>query len=155
MEWHHSPSGDIGTADISPWVGLLIITAWLASNPKCKVLTLQSAKPERMNQRKTKIIRPARKQVRTVVIDGIERVYDPATRSMVYKVYHPPRRHEVMAHSRNLASGRTVLVKAHERGDISKGFVPWYGKSRPTSPKPSPRFKVVPDASFFTAQSGK
>lgn len=134
----------------SIWTNL-VATAYLSSNPKHKIVTFQAPRPERRNKRGTKVLKPARKLVRTVIIDGVERVV--THQGVSYRVHANgwhPRRHKVGEFVRHCASGKTVKVRAHERGDESLGYVPWYDATNSDAqPRPTIRYKVQPDQSFY------
>ncbi|MGC2198469.1 MAG: hypothetical protein WA628_27605, partial [Terriglobales bacterium] len=58
------------------------------------------------------------------------------------KGWHP-RRHKVGEFFRHCASGKVVKVEAHERGDESLGYVPWYDASNSDAQlRPTVRYKV-------------
>ena len=127
------------------------VIAYLAANPRHKVVALQPSRCERKNKRGTKVLKPARKLVRTIIIDGVERVvtHQGVTYHIHAKGWHP-RRHKVGEFSRRCASGKVVKVRAHERGDESLGYVPWYDTTNSEAqPRPTIRYKVQPDKSFY------
>lgn len=156
--WHYSPSGEPAGNRILFIMQILITTAYLASNPKNRIVTLQQGRDEKRNKRRTKVLKAKRKHVRTIIIDGVEIIPDPASGVPTYKVHARGwhcRRHKVTEHFRVYPSGKVVKIKAHERGDAAKGYVPWFsGNYFDMSPKPNPRYRVQPDKAFFTMGAG-
>jgi len=156
--WHYGPSGEPAGNRILLIMQILFTTAYLASNPKNQVVTVQQERGEKRNKRCTKVLRAKRKHVRTLIIDGVERIHDPASGVPTYEVHARGwhcRRHKVTEHFRVYPSGKVVKIKAHERGDLAKGYVPWFsGNYFDMSPQPKQRYKVQPDKTFFTMGAG-
>jgi hypothetical protein len=156
--WHRLPDGEPVGNSILRIIQILLTTAYLASNPRNQIVTVQQERDEKRNKRSTKVLRPRRKQVRTIIIDGVERIPNPATGTPTFKVHARCwhcRRHKVIEHFRVYQSGKVVKIHAHERGDIARGYVPWFSGNYFDAPeKPNPRYKVLPDKSFFTIGAG-
>lgn len=159
--WHYLPSGELAGNSILRIIQILLTTAFLASNPRNQLVTVQQPRDEKLNKRSTKVLRPRRKQVRCIIIDGVERIPNPATGTPTFKVHARGwhcRRHKVTEHFRFYPSGKIVKIAAHERGDVTRGYVPWFSRNYfDMAPKPRPRYKVQPDKIFFTidADSGE
>ena len=156
--WRYTPSGEPAGNSPLRIIQILLTTAYLASNPRNQLVTVQQPRDEKRNKRSTKVLRPRRKQVRTIIIDGVERIPNPATGTPPFKVHARGwhcRRHKVTEHFRVYQSGKVVKIHAHERGDITRGYVPWFsGNYFDTAQKPKPRYKVQPDKIFFTIDAG-
>lgn len=156
--WHYCTSGEPAGNRVLFIMQILFTTAYLASNPKNRIVTLQQGRDEKRNKRRTKVLKAKRKHVRTIIIDGVERIPDPASGVPTYKVHARGwhcRRHKVTEHFRVYPSGKVVKIKGHERGDVAKGYVPWFsGDYFDISPQPKARYKVQPDKTFFTMGAG-
>jgi hypothetical protein len=152
MIWREKKTGRPISDKVRDLITVLITTAYLASNPKCEVITIQEGREETRNKRGTKVLRPKRKRVRTIIIDGVERI--KANGVVSYRV-HPRgwhvRRHKVAEHLRHLATGTVITVRAHERGDAALGFVPWFKGTFYFQQQPK-HYKVQPDQTFFTPE---
>jgi hypothetical protein len=97
---------------------------YFLAQPKTQLYTWRRGKDaERRSKHHTK---PALNTVRTIVIRGIHQINEPDGTEDSYKVkkagWHQ-RRHSVMEHWRHYKSGKTVKVKAHDRGNEALGVV--------------------------------
>jgi hypothetical protein len=154
--WRYIPSGEPAGNSPLRIIQLLLTTAYLASNPVNQIVTVQQPRDEKRNKRSTKVLRPRRQEVRCVIIDGVERIPNPATGTPTFKVHARGwhcRRHKVTEHFRVYQSGKVVKIRAHERGDITRGYVPWFSGNYFDTPQ-KPRYRVQPDKSFFTIDAG-
>jgi hypothetical protein len=145
MEIKYSPATSQQLAHEADVVMHLI--AYLAMKPIAQIVIAQQGRATRLNKRQTKTLKQARSEVRTVVIDGVERVFQP-NGTFIHRVHSRgwhARRHEVAEHLRRYASGKVVRIEAHIRGDANLGYVPWFGRHDRTRT----RYSVQPGKELF------
>lgn len=100
----------------------------------------------RARVKKGKEVKRALAEIRTIVIDGVEKIFTAdGINFRVYARGWHVRRHNVREHERHYASGKVAIVRAFQRGDINLGFVSHESRAA----QPETRFSVQPDKVFF------
>lgn len=154
MIWYETKAGKRLNNAPEYILDVLMTTAYLASEPKTEIVVVQQGREEKRNKRGTKVLKAKRRQVHTIIIDGVSR--EVVNGMVTYKVHSRgwhTRRHKVSEHLRHYSSGRVIVIHAHERGNAALGFVPWFeGSHFQTLPK---HYKVKPDLSFYPAENAK
>ena len=146
---------ELSESDIKQKVERACLYAWLVayfeSNPASATITVKPGRRARV--KKGKEVKRALAEIRTIVIDGVEKIF--TTDGINFRVHARGwhvRRHNVREHERHYASGKVAIVRAFQRGDINLGFV-----SRESQAAQSEtRFSVQPNKVFFdTDQKAK
>jgi hypothetical protein len=129
--------------------------AWLVtyfeSNPASATISVKPGR--RAKVKKGKELKRALAEMRTIVIDGVEKIFtaDGINFRVHARGWHV-RRHNVKEHERHYANGKVAIVRAFQRGDINLGFV----SHESPAAQSETRFSVQPDKVFFdTEQKAK
>jgi hypothetical protein len=124
--WQSSRSDELSESDIEQKAERACLYAWLVayfeSHPASATITVKPGRRARV--KKAKEVKRALAEIRTIVIDGVEKIFtaDGITFRVHARGWHV-RRHNVREHERHYASGKVAIVRAFQRGDINLGFV--------------------------------
>lgn len=147
--WQSNQS-ELSESDIEQKAERACLYAWLVayfeSNPASATITVKPGRRARV--KKGKEVKRALAEIRTIVIDGVEKIF--TTDGINFRVHARGwhvRRHNVREHERHYASGKVAIVCAFQRGDINLGFV-----SHESAAHSETRFSVQPDKVFFNAE---
>jgi hypothetical protein len=154
-QWKARPQDALSESEIEQKVQRAFLYAWLVgyfeSNPASATISVKPGRPAKVKNGKE--VRRALAEMRTIVIDGVEKIF--TTDGINFRVHARGwhvRRHSVREHLRHYASGKVARVRAFLRGDINLGFV----SHESQAVQPETRFSVQPDKVFFdTEQKAK
>lgn len=153
--WKARPQDALSESEIDQKAERACLYAWLVayfeSNPASATISVKPGRPAKV--KKGKEVKRPLAEMRTIVIDGVEKIFTPnGVNFRVHARGWHVRRHSVREHERHYASGKVAIVRAFQRGDIKLGFV----SNESSATQPETRFSVQPDKVFFdTEQKAK